>query len=89
MKNPVEKFTYLRVEPSDERLKAAEEKATALLSRAAERAPQPPELQRLADQLGPGRQQLLAQLRALREEFSHRRYRSSSRHTAAPKGTKP
>jgi hypothetical protein len=89
MKDPNEKFTaYLRTAPSRERLKAAEEKATALLSQATERGPQPPELQRLVEQLGTERQQLVAQLRELREQFYQRRTRSSSQR-AATKGTKP
>jgi hypothetical protein len=89
MTNPAEKFTaYLRIEPSSERLKAAEEKATALISQATERVPQTPELQRLAGHLGTKRQKLVAQLRELREKFFQRRTRSSSQHTAATKGTK-
>jgi hypothetical protein len=70
--------TYLRMAPSSERMKAAEEKAAALLSQATERVPQTPELQRLAEQLGTEKQNLLAQLRELREKFSHLRNRSFS-----------
>ena len=89
MTNPAEKFTaYLRIEPSSDRLKAAEEKATALISQATEHVPQTPEQQRLAEHLGPKRQQLVAQLRELREKFFQRRTRSSSPRTAATKGTK-
>ena len=89
MPTPAEEFTtYLRMEPSSERLKAAEEKATALLSQAMERAPQTPEQQRLAEQLGTRRQQLVVQLRELREKFSQRRTRSASPRPAAPQGTK-
>jgi hypothetical protein len=88
MTNPAEKFTtYLRIEPSSERLKAAEEKATALISQATERVPPTPELQRLAEHLEPKRQQLVAQLRELREKFLQRRTRSFSPRTAT-KGTK-
>ena len=88
MTNPAEKFTaYLRIEPSSERLKAAEEKATALISQATERVPQTPELQRLAGHLGTKRQKLVAQLRELREKFFQPRTRSSSPRTVATKGT--
>jgi uncharacterized protein with von Willebrand factor type A (vWA) domain len=90
METPAEQFTaYLRMEPSSERLKAAEEKAAALLSQATERVPPTPELRRLAEHLGTERQTLLAQLRELREQFSQRRTRSSSQRAAGTKGTKP
>jgi hypothetical protein len=89
MATPAKQFTaYRRMEPSSERWKAAEEKAAALLSQAAEQVPPTPELQRLAEHLGTEKQNLLAQLRELREKFSHLRTRSSSQRTAAPKGTK-
>jgi hypothetical protein len=89
MATPAKQFTaYRRMEPSSERWKAAEEKAAALLSQATERVPPTPELQRLAEHLGTEKQNLLAQLRELREKFSHLRNRSSSQRTAAPKGTK-
>jgi hypothetical protein len=89
MATPAEQSTtYLRMEPSKERMKAAEEKAAALLSQATERVPPTPELQRLAEHLGTERQQLLAQLRELREKFSHLRTRSFSQRPAATKGTK-
>ena len=89
MATPAEQSTaYLRMELSSERLKAAEEKAAALLFQATERVPQTPELQRLAEQLGTEKQNLLAQSRELREKFSRLRNRSSSPRTAAPEGTK-
>jgi hypothetical protein len=89
MKNLDEKFTaYLRMEPSSERLKAAEDKATALIAQATEQGPQTPELQRMAKHLGTERQQLVDQLRELREKFFHRRNRRSPQHTAATKGAK-
>jgi hypothetical protein len=89
MTTPAEKFTaYLRIEPNSERLKAAEEKAAALLSQATERVPPTLEQQRLAEHLGTKKQQLIAQLRELREKFSHLRTRSSSPRPAAPQGTK-
>jgi hypothetical protein len=74
--------------PSSERMKAAEERAAALLSQATERAPQTPEQQRLAEHLRPERENLLAQLRELREKFSHLRNRSFSQRPAATKGKK-
>ena len=89
MTTPAEKFTaYRRMEPSSERLKAAEEQATALIAQATECVPQTPEQQRLAEQLGTKGQQLVAQLRELREKFFQRRTRSSSPRPAAPQGTK-
>jgi uncharacterized protein with von Willebrand factor type A (vWA) domain len=79
MATPAEQSTaYLKMAPSSERMKAAEEKAAALLSQATERVPPTPELQRLAEQLGTEKQNLLAQLRELREKFSHLRHRASS-----------
>jgi hypothetical protein len=78
MATPAEQSTaYLKMAPSSERMKAAEEKAAALLSQATEQIPPTPELQRLAEQLGTEKQNLLAQLRELREKFSHLRTRSS------------
>jgi hypothetical protein len=89
MATPAEQSTaYLKMAPSSERLKAAEEKAAALLSQATERVPPTPELQRLAEQLGTERQTLLAQLRELREKFSHLRTRSFSQRPAVTKGKK-
>jgi hypothetical protein len=89
MATPAEQFTaYLRMEPSSERWKVAEEKAAALLSQFTEHVPPTPELQQLAEHLGTERQTLLAQLRELREKFSYRRNCSSSQRTAATKGTK-
>ena len=89
MATPAEQSTaYRRMEPSSERWKAAEEKAAALLSQATERVPPTPELQRLAEQLGTERQTLLAQLRELREKFSHLRTRSFSQRPAVTKGKK-
>jgi hypothetical protein len=89
MSNTAEKFTaYQRMEPSSERLKAEEEKATALLCQAIEPRPETPELEQLAEHLGTERQQLVAQLRVLRGEFSQRRTRSSALRQAATKGTK-
>lgn len=86
---PAEQPTaYRRMGPSSERMKAAEEKAAVLLSQATERVPPTPELQRLAEHLGTERQQLLAQLRALREKFSHLRTRSFAQRPAATTGKK-
>jgi hypothetical protein len=86
---PAEQSTaYQRREPSRERMQAAEEQAAALLSQATERVPPTPELQRLAEQLGTEREHLLAQLRELREKFSHLRNRSFSQPPAATKGAK-
>ena len=90
MATPAKQSTaYRRMEPGSERMKAAEQKAAVLLSQATERVPPTPELQRLAEHLGTEKQHLLAQLRELREKFSHRRTRSSSPRAVATKGTKP
>jgi uncharacterized coiled-coil DUF342 family protein len=89
MTTSAEKSTaYLKMEPSNEKLEAAEEQAAALLSQAAEGVPQTPELQRLAEHLGTKRQKLVAQLRELRETFSQLRTRASSRRPAATQGPK-
>ena len=89
MNKPDTQFTaYLRMEPSSERLKAAEDQATALIAQAAKQTLQTPERQRLAKRLGTERQKLLERLRELREKFYHLRHHSSSQSAAATNGTK-